>query len=66
MTKQNNRLIDATELGERLGLSPRTVFAKRDAGEPFFATHAIKLGRAVRWDSKKVDEYIDSLSPETV
>lgn len=53
--KEIERLLKVDEVAERLSVSRRTVYRFRDSG---FMPPAIKLGGAVRWRERDIQEWI--------
>lgn len=56
------RLLTVEETAQYLGLSPRTLYNRisRGAKDPF-PVKPKRVGRAVRFDIRELDSYIDSL-----
>lgn len=56
-----SRLIDVCTVAKLLGVTRRTVYRLADAGK---MPRPIKLGGAVRWDKRVVEQWIDAGCPD--
>lgn len=58
------RLLTVAEAGRYLGLSPRTLYNRcaPKAVDPF-PVRPKRVGKAVRFDIRDLDAYVDSLAP---
>lgn len=64
-TKVEPRLLTVAEAARYLGLSPRTLYngvARKSAKR--FPVRAKRIGRAVRFDKRELDAYLDSLGAD--
>jgi excisionase family DNA binding protein len=56
------RLLDVQQVAEMLGVSGRHVYRLADGGR---MPRPLKLGGAVRWDRRQIENWIDSGCPDS-
>ena len=52
-------LVNAKQLAQELGVTTRTLYSLMNAGQ---LPAGIKIGRSRRWDSEKINHWLDSLN----
>lgn len=58
----DRKLLTVKETAEKLGFAPQTIYNRLSkSSEKPFPVKAKKVGRSVRFDSRDVEAYLDSL-----